>query len=60
MKVGDLVIGTISGEIGIIIKIVAIGCIRYYWIYVSSSGKEQIFPHDMIRGLTLLGKQEKL
>jgi hypothetical protein len=57
VQVGDLVIRIINGEIGVITKIVAIDTNKYYWVYVCSSGKEQIFPEEMVRAMGTIKKE---
>ena len=48
MKKGDLVIRKETGEIGVIMKVVRINHSHYYWVYISSEGREMIFNEGLV------------
>lgn len=51
MEVGDLVIRKFNGEVGIIVSKVRVNTAIYFWVYVSSEGRAQIFPADTLQVL---------
>ena len=51
MKVGDLVVRKLNGEVGIIVSKVRVNSAIYFWVYVSSEDRTQIFPSEFLEVL---------
>ena len=45
---GDLIIRNKTGEVGVIMKVVQIDFTNYYWVYISSEGREMIFNESLV------------
>ena len=48
MEVGDLVIRKFNGEVGIIVSKIRVNTAIYFWVYVSTENRAQIFPSEML------------
>jgi hypothetical protein len=48
MKIGDLIVRKETGEVGVVMKVVQIDFTNYYWVYISSEGREMIFNESLV------------